>query len=188
MSLQNVNFILGIHQHVVRYYSAWAEDNHMIIQNEFCNGGSLADKIENEVLSILDLRRLTAHIAEGLRYIHSLDLVHLDIKPANIFISTEIPTHYTCYDSAEEDFFEGDDHHSDNEEVTYKIGDLGHVTSINKPRVSILFFDCDVLYNFAELIIIIILYSRLKRVIADIYHLKYYARNTFIYQKRTYFP
>jgi hypothetical protein len=30
--------VLGKHTHVVRYYSAWAEDDHMYIQNEFCNG------------------------------------------------------------------------------------------------------------------------------------------------------
>ena len=30
--------VLGAHLHLVRYYSAWAEDDHMIIQNEYCNG------------------------------------------------------------------------------------------------------------------------------------------------------
>lgn len=35
--------VLGQHPHVVRYYSAWAENGHMIIQNEFCNAGTLEE-------------------------------------------------------------------------------------------------------------------------------------------------
>lgn len=41
--------VLGIHQHVVRYYSAWAEDDYMYIQNEYCNGGlSLSTKLNTK--------------------------------------------------------------------------------------------------------------------------------------------
>ncbi|CAG9770161.1 unnamed protein product [Ceutorhynchus assimilis] len=127
--------VLGKHQHVVRYYSAWAEDNHMIIQNEYCNGGSLADKIAKEPLSATELRRMLQHVAEGLRYIHSEGLVHLDIKPGNIFISIEKKVNLTNYDSADDGFEDLEENQMYEEELTYKIGDLGHVTSLSNPQV-----------------------------------------------------
>ncbi|CAH1976967.1 unnamed protein product [Acanthoscelides obtectus] len=126
--------VLGKHQHVVRYYSAWAEDNHMIIQNEYCNCGSLADKIAKEPLTQQELRTMLLHVAEGLRYIHSEGLVHMDIKPANIFISREKKVHLN-YDSHDDGFEELDESSMMEEELTYKIGDLGHVTSIQNPQV-----------------------------------------------------
>ncbi|KAG2462157.1 WEE1B kinase, partial [Polypterus senegalus] len=81
--------VLGQHTHVVRYYSAWAEDDHMLIQNEYCNGGSLADVIaENyrqmRYLNELELKDLLLQVARGLKYIHSMSLVHMDIKPSDL--------------------------------------------------------------------------------------------------------
>lgn len=131
--------VLGKHQHVVRYYSAWAEDNHMIIQNEYCNGGSLADaitnlQIEKKTFSEQELRELLLQVAEGLKYIHGMQLVHMDIKPGNIFITKEKRLSAVNYDSAD-DGFDEEEATEEEEEVTYKIGDLGHVTSINNPQV-----------------------------------------------------
>jgi wee1-like protein kinase len=64
--------VLGQHKHVVLYYSAWVEDNHMIIQNEFCDGGSLADAIrerqrEEKTFTEQELKRILLHISAGLR-------------------------------------------------------------------------------------------------------------------------
>ncbi|XP_061773954.1 wee1-like protein kinase 2 isoform X2 [Nerophis ophidion] len=123
--------VLGHHPHVVRYYSAWAEEDHMIIQNEYCNGGSLSDVIRaKEMFSEAELKDLILQVSLGLKYIHSLGLVHLDIKPSNIFI---------CQRSVSSALGEGESEEEDERShpagVVYKIGDLGHVTSTNNPQV-----------------------------------------------------
>lgn len=123
--------VLGKHDNVVRYYSAWAENRHMLIQNEYCNGGSLQTLLQERFLNEWELRTLLMHIADGLKYIHSNDLVHLDLKAGNIFL-TRAPVRST--DNSNDDGFE-DIYDELEMDVTYKIGDLGHVTSIKNPQV-----------------------------------------------------
>lgn len=125
--------VLGQHPHVVRYYSAWAEDDHMLIQNEYCNGGTLSDVIaandrQLQFLTELELKNLLLQVARGLKYIHSTSLVHMDIKPSNIFISRKS---IASVDECEED----DDTDGLTTSIIYKIGDLGHVTRVNNPQV-----------------------------------------------------
>uniref|UniRef100_A0A3Q3EYY8 Wee1-like protein kinase n=1 Tax=Labrus bergylta TaxID=56723 RepID=A0A3Q3EYY8_9LABR len=113
--------VLGHHPHVVRYYSAWAEDHHMIIQNEYCDGGSLNDailkkEVQGELFSEAELKDLLLQVSMGLKYIHSLGLVHLDIKPSNIFICQRSSSRTNIY-------------------LLFLKWDLGHVTSTNSPQV-----------------------------------------------------
>ncbi|KAL0852213.1 hypothetical protein ABMA28_000432 [Loxostege sticticalis] len=120
---------LGKHPHVVRYYSAWAEDDHMIIQNEYCDGGSLQQKMETGPLLESELLLLLAHIADGLAYIHYRQLVHMDVKPGNIFLCSGEGA--SLQDS--DDGYDEDD--APAPQYYYKIGDLGHVTCVSSPSV-----------------------------------------------------
>uniref|UniRef100_A0A8C4QD97 Wee1-like protein kinase n=1 Tax=Eptatretus burgeri TaxID=7764 RepID=A0A8C4QD97_EPTBU len=124
--------VLGQHPHVVQYFSAWAEDDHMIIQNEYCNGRS-ADLPSVFFLFYFtepEVQDLVLQVSRGLRYIHNLSLAHLDIKPGNIFM---------CRRSLSPDIdfrpFYDEDDESITTTVTYKIGDLGHVTLTSEPQV-----------------------------------------------------
>ncbi|XP_032893651.1 wee1-like protein kinase 2-A isoform X2 [Amblyraja radiata] len=129
--------VLGHHPHVVRYYSAWAEDDHMLIQNEYCNGGSLADALmENLLEGILlpegELKEILLQVSMGLKYIHSSSLVHMDVKPSNIFICQSVtPDVISCV----EDESDTDEEGSLVTNILYKLGDLGHVTSLSNPQV-----------------------------------------------------
>ncbi|MGH0130208.1 UNVERIFIED_CONTAM: hypothetical protein FKN15_041719 [Acipenser sinensis] len=99
-------------------------------KNEYCNGGSLSDALaENyrnmQYLTELELKDLLLQVARGLKYIHSTSLVHMDIKPSNIFISRKtVPSVDEC-----------DDDDGLSTSVVYKIGDLGHVTRVSNPKV-----------------------------------------------------
>lgn len=135
--------VLGKHGNVVRYYSAWSENMHMLIQNEYCNGGSLQALLKDRCLVESELRTLLSHVADGLKYIHSNDLVHMDLKAGNIFLTkAPIRAHATTNQSTtgnatvdnHDDGFE-DIYEELEMEITYKIGDLGHVTSIRNPQV-----------------------------------------------------
>ncbi|XP_022435169.1 wee1-like protein kinase 2 [Delphinapterus leucas] len=128
--------VLGHHPHVVRYYSAWAEDDHMVIQNEYCNGGSLQAAISENAKSgnhfqECKLKDILLQISLGLKYIHNSGMAHLDIKPSNIFICHKMQSDSPVVPEEIEN--EADWFLSAN--VMYKIGDLGHVTSISKPKV-----------------------------------------------------
>ncbi|XP_057706518.1 wee1-like protein kinase 1-B [Corythoichthys intestinalis] len=121
--------VLAQHPNVVRYYSSWVEDNHLLIQIEYCDSGTLFDVIEYNskhlnFMSEPELKDLLLQVARGLECIHSMSLVHMDIKPSNIFISRK--SRSSC-NNLDEDMLTSS--------VVYKIGDLGHVTQVTSPQV-----------------------------------------------------
>uniref|UniRef100_A0A669EJX8 Wee1-like protein kinase n=2 Tax=Oreochromis TaxID=8139 RepID=A0A669EJX8_ORENI len=110
-------------------------DDHMIIQNEYCDGGSLNGAIvkreaKGEPFTEAELKDLLLQVSVGLKYIHGSGLVHLDIKPSNIFICHR-PSAIVMGEGESEEEDDG----NPSARVIYKIGDLGHVTSATSPQV-----------------------------------------------------
>ncbi|KAG7445216.1 kinase-like protein, partial [Guyanagaster necrorhizus] len=82
------------HPHVIRYYYQEAHANFLFIALELCPC-SLADIIEypdrdqlRPIVQAFEPKKALRQITSGLRHLHALKLVHRDIKPHNILISS----------------------------------------------------------------------------------------------------
>ena len=89
------------HPNVIRYYDKESSGEFLYIALELCPA-SLQDVIEKPTnfqsligLAGLDLPDVLKQITAGIRYLHSLKIVHRDIKPQNILVSApkKLPAH-----------------------------------------------------------------------------------------------
>lgn len=73
------------HPNIIRLYDYFSEDDHLFIVLEYCNGGTLEDKItQNEELSEDAKIRICSQLVSALKYCYDKSIVHQDIKTANI--------------------------------------------------------------------------------------------------------
>jgi serine/threonine protein kinase len=70
---------------------AWVEDAHLHIQTEYLPAGTLRDAIAaaDEPIAEERIWDWTAQLLEGLSFLHSHRLIHLDIKPDNVFLTRD---------------------------------------------------------------------------------------------------
>ena len=75
------------HDHVVQYYRCWQEEGFVYTEMELCGKGSLRDTIKTHgPMDEALMWTLLAETASALEHLHRHQIVHLDIKPDNIFI------------------------------------------------------------------------------------------------------
>ncbi|KAG6556607.1 hypothetical protein Mapa_001548 [Marchantia paleacea] len=82
---------LSEHVNVVKYYRSWQQDSHFYIQMELCEGGNLRSLIDSyeDLMPESKIWNFIKQVASGLEHIHAQGVLHLDIKPENIFVDSE---------------------------------------------------------------------------------------------------
>ncbi|EGG21514.1 putative protein tyrosine kinase [Cavenderia fasciculata] len=81
---------LSSHENIVQYFNAWEQTGILFIQTELCEKGTLKEflDINNGQLPEEVIWNLLLDCCLAVQHIHSHNMLHLDIKPENLFISS----------------------------------------------------------------------------------------------------
>ncbi|KIW71672.1 hypothetical protein PV04_03811 [Phialophora macrospora] len=85
---QEITLLQGLqHPHIVQYLGTSSDEEHLNIFLEYVPGGSIAGMLKqyNTFQEAL-VRNFTRQILEGLSYLHARNIIHRDIKGANILV------------------------------------------------------------------------------------------------------
>jgi len=105
---------MGHHPNLVHYERAWQDDGHFFIVMELCTGGTLNKLIQGlqGPMALGDTRNYAKGLLRGLARLHSQGLLHLDLKPDNLFLmpdgGVKIGDFGLCLPATEWDEEEGD--------------------------------------------------------------------------------
>jgi len=77
------------HRNIVGFYGAWMKGEELFIAMELCDGGAVSDiyQVCNEPLTEEQIGVITRETLHALSYLHSVNIIHRDIKGANILLT-----------------------------------------------------------------------------------------------------
>ncbi|XP_036859018.1 serine/threonine-protein kinase 17A isoform X1 [Manis javanica] len=79
---------------VINLHEVYETPSEMILVLEYAAGGEIFNQCvadREEAFKEDDVQRLMRQILEGVRFLHAHDVVHLDLKPQNILLTSESP-------------------------------------------------------------------------------------------------
>src|ERR1017187_4815324 len=75
------------HPNIVTYYHHFFQNDLLFLVMEYCEGGSLRDKIQKEKITVSNTFNWIQTLADCLRTVHKKRIIHHDIKPDNILFT-----------------------------------------------------------------------------------------------------
>ncbi|KAI9668880.1 MAG: Cell cycle serine/threonine-protein kinase cdc5/MSD2 [Alyxoria varia] len=89
-------FELGIHNklhhpNIVEFYRAFTYQDLTYVSLELCLNGSLTDMVKRrKYLTMGEIRRYLVQLCGAVKYLHTRDIVHRDIKAGNVFLDEQM--------------------------------------------------------------------------------------------------
>lgn len=77
------------HQNIPTVYDALNFDDGQIVVEEFVNGITVAEMLEQNKLSYRTAKKIVFQLCNALVVLHSINVVHRDIKPENIIVMSD---------------------------------------------------------------------------------------------------
>ena len=78
------------HKNIVKYDRAWQDAGYFYIAMELCARGTLSGLLEQTLwIDLPQIRNFMQGFLSGLDLLHTNNLIHLDLKPENLFLSDD---------------------------------------------------------------------------------------------------
>ena len=77
------------HEHILPLFEFGEVDGRLFLATPYISGGTLAQRLRGDPLSLAEVQQLFRALAQAVAYIHRRGIVHRDLKPSNILLDYE---------------------------------------------------------------------------------------------------
>lgn len=74
------------HKHIIQLIGALTKQKTMCLVTEFMHGGNVLQFVQEHALKLHEIIRFSLGVAMGLDYLHKINIIHRDIKTANLLL------------------------------------------------------------------------------------------------------